>query len=47
VCSRPQAILDKASRVEKVQPSGSQTPWSGHSDLIMEMHEAEVQPSGR
>jgi hypothetical protein len=36
-CSRPDAILDKASHVEEVQSSGCQTPRSGHSDLIMEI----------
>jgi hypothetical protein len=37
VCSRPDAILDKASHAEEVQPSRRQTPWSGHSELIMEI----------
>jgi hypothetical protein len=35
--SRPDAILDKASHTEKVQPPGRQTPWSGCLDLIMEI----------
>jgi hypothetical protein len=35
-CSRPDAILDKASCAEEVQPSGRQTPWSGRSGLNME-----------
>jgi hypothetical protein len=34
VCSRPNAILDKASREYKVQPSRHQTSWSGRSSLI-------------
>jgi len=34
---RLDAILDKASRVEDVQPSGHQFTLSGHSDLIMEI----------
>jgi len=34
---RPDTILDKASRAEEVQPSGSQTPWSGRSGLNMEI----------
>jgi hypothetical protein len=33
----PDAILDKASRAEDVQPSGLQTPWSGISGLNMEI----------
>jgi hypothetical protein len=37
VCSHPDAILNKSSRVEEVQPSGRQTPWSERSDLIMEI----------
>jgi hypothetical protein len=36
VCSRSDAILDKASHVEEVQPAGRQNPWPGRSDLIME-----------
>jgi hypothetical protein len=43
----PNAILDKASRVEDVQLSGRQSPLSGHSNLIMELRAAEVQPFGR
>jgi hypothetical protein len=35
--SRLDAILNKVSRAEEVQPSGHQTPWSGCSDLIMEI----------
>jgi hypothetical protein len=35
--SRPDAILNKASHAEEVQPSGRQTPWFGRSDLIMEI----------
>jgi hypothetical protein len=31
---RLDVILDKASRVEDVQPSERQTPWSGRSSLI-------------
>jgi hypothetical protein len=34
---RPDAILDKASCVEDVQPSGHQTPWFGRSGLNMEI----------
>jgi hypothetical protein len=34
---RPDAILDKASRTEDVQPSERQTPWSGRSSLNMEI----------
>jgi hypothetical protein len=30
-------ILDKASHAEEVQWSGRQIPWSGSSDLIMEI----------
>jgi hypothetical protein len=37
VCSRPNAILDKASRAYKVQPSGRQSPWSGRASLNMEI----------
>jgi hypothetical protein len=37
VCSRPDAILDKASHAEEVQPSIRQTPWPGPSNLIMEI----------
>jgi hypothetical protein len=34
---RPYAILDKASLVEDVQPSGRQSTLSGRSDLIMKI----------
>jgi len=37
VVFRPNAILDKASCVEDVQPNGHQSPLSGRSDLIMEI----------
>jgi hypothetical protein len=37
VCSRPDAILDKASHAKEGQPSGCQTPWSGRSDLTMKI----------
>jgi hypothetical protein len=36
-CSRPDAILYKASHAEEVQPSGRQTPWSRRLDLVMEI----------
>jgi len=35
--SYPDAILNKASRVEKFHPSGRQTLWSGRLGLIMEI----------
>jgi hypothetical protein len=35
--SHPDAIVDKESNVEEVQPSKRQTQWSGRSDLIMEI----------
>jgi hypothetical protein len=34
---RPDAILDKASRTEDFEPSGRQTPWSGHLSLNMKI----------
>jgi hypothetical protein len=37
VCSRSDAILDKASRAYKVQLSGRQSPWFGHASLNMEI----------
>jgi len=37
VCSRPDAILDKASRAKEVQPSKCQTLWSGRSYLVMKI----------
>jgi hypothetical protein len=37
VCSRPDAILDKASHAYKVQPSKRQSPWSGRASLNMEI----------
>jgi hypothetical protein len=37
VCSHPNAIFDKASRTEEIQPSEKQTPWSRRSSLNMEI----------
>jgi hypothetical protein len=37
VCYHSDAILDKASCTEEVQPSRHQTPWSERLDLIMEI----------
>jgi hypothetical protein len=37
VCSRLDAILDKASHTYKVQLSGCQSPWSERSSLNMEI----------
>jgi hypothetical protein len=34
VCSRSDAILDKASRSEEVQMTERQTSWSGRSSLV-------------
>jgi hypothetical protein len=48
--NRPDAVLNKASRVEEVQPSRRKTQWSGRSDLIMEIAcsgSATVRPLGQ
>jgi hypothetical protein len=47
VCSRLDAILDKASLPEEFQPFGRQTPWSDAQTLLWNLRAAEVQPSGR
>jgi hypothetical protein len=54
VCSHPDAILGKARRAYKVQPSGRQSSWSERSSLNMEIvqlkcdgPDARTTPSGR